>query len=217
MRKIKRIKMTIAVCAAALAALACACGKKEESTPEGAETVLSSEMTEPAPPSTRSGGQEASQESPASSDPAGEAPEEDPWAEGYYYDAALSEALWERFATENTNNTDRDDPACAMSGDFLEELNRRAGRWLWEGVSDGDTEHAMLALSFRFPDDPPDFSRGMRSVKAGVYALKGREPDGLAARIRLGNTEACFYLFLRVYYSAAEDRTRVYMVNGLVW
>ena len=104
-----------------------------------------------------------------------------------------------------------------MTRDFLEELNCRANAWLYEGVSDRETENAMLALSFRFPGDAPDTAHGLKSVRAGIYSFGGADPDGLAARIRLGNTEACFYLFLRAYYSEAEDRTRIYMINGLVW
>ena len=104
-----------------------------------------------------------------------------------------------------------------MTRDYLEELNRRACAWLYDGVSDRETENAMLALSFRFPDDAPNAARGMKSVRAGIYSFGGANPDGLAARIRLGNTEACFYLFLRAYYSETEDRTRIYMINGLVW
>lgn len=197
------------------ALLLCACGRKEESTEENTEAT-SAVMTVP----TESGSETQQPSSKASletPDPAAEAPEEDPWAEGYFYDAALSAALWECFATDNTNNTDRTDPSRTMSEDFLAELDRRAAAWLWEGISDGETEHAMLALSFRYPDDPPGTERGMKSVKASVYSLKGRDPDGLAARIRLGNTEACFYLFLRAYYSPNDDRTRVYMINGLIW
>lgn len=192
-----------------------ACGRRKESTAESPETTSSITT---APTESEAETQQPSPQTPSGTqDPSAEVPEEDPWAEGYFYDEALSAALWERFATDNTNNTDRKDPSCTMSEDFLEELERRAQAWLYDGISDADTEHAMLALSFRFADDPPDASRGMKTVKAAVYGLKGNDPDGLAARIRLGNTEACFYLFLRAYYSPAEDRTRVYMINGLVW
>ena len=195
----------------------CACGRKTESTAE-AQT----EET-PAPAESTTLQPSAQDSSPAHSTPmenssgAEDAPEEDPWAEGYYFDEALTAALWERFATENTNDTDESNLGCTMTQDFLDELDRRAHAWLWDGISDRDTEHAMLALSFRFPNDSPETARGLKSVKAGVYSFNGSEPDSLAARIRLGNTEACFYLFLRAYYSPADGRTRIYMINGLVW
>ena len=195
----------------------CACGRKTESTaePQTEGTPAPAEST-----AAQSSAQVSSTDygTPAESSSGSEdAREEDPWAEGYYYDEALTAALWERFATADTNDTDGTDRGRTMTQDFLEELDRRARAWLWDGISDRDTEHAMLALSFRFPNDPPDTMRGLKSVKAGIYSFAGTDPDALAARIRLGNTEACFYLFLRAYYSPAEGRTRIYMINGLVW
>ena len=197
----------------------CACGKSGKPEESGTSAALtetegeaaSSSAAEMLPQQSSQSGASAGSEEP------GERPEEDPWAEGYYYDEELSRALWDLFATENTNDTDESRISCTMTQDFLEELNRRAHAWLYDGLTDSETEHAMLALSFRFPKDPPDTQRGMKSAKAGIYSLKGRDPGTLAARIRLGNTEACFYLFLRAYYSPAEERTRVYMINGLVW
>ena len=208
--------LLLSVLAAALLLSLCACGRKTESTaepqtegtPAPAESMASQSSAQ-----VSSTEHSAAAESPSGSE---DAPEEDPWAEGYYYDEALTAALWERFATADTNDAGSG-PGRTMTQDFLEELDRRARAWLWDGISDRDTEHAMLALSFRFPNDPPDTVRGLKSVKAGIYSFAGTDPDSLAARIRLGNTEACFYLFLRAYYSPAEGRTRIYMINGLVW
>lgn len=201
---------------ALLLALA-ACGRKEPGTSTDTAEETTVPPAESTVPRTTSGESSAAAGTAVSGSSAEDAPEEDPWAEGYYYDEALTAALWERFATENTNDTDESRPACTMTRDFLEELDSRAHAWLYDGISDRDTEHAMLALSFRFPNDAPDTERGMKSVRAGIYSFQGSDPDGLAARIRLGNTEACFYLFLRAYYSPSEDRTRIYMINGLVW
>ena len=70
------------------------------------------------------------------------------------------------------------------------------------------------------PDEAYEDQTAHTGMDGGAFVtmgLKIRDPDSLAARIRLGNTEACFYLFLRAYYSASEDRTRIYMINGLVW
>lgn len=202
--------------AALMIAALCACGRKDQETDGKTDAAPSAPESEssatsfPAPESTA----EVSNEGSSAS---GEGPEEDPWAEGYYYDEALTRELWERFATENTNDTDESRLTCTMTQDFLDELDRRAGLWLYEGISDRETEQAMRALSFRFPRDAPETERGLKSVRAGIYSFAGRDPDGLAARVRLGNTEACFYLFLRAYYSPAEERTRIYMINGLVW
>ena len=205
-----------AVLAAVLLMSLCACGRKTESTAEPStdRTAAPAESTA-MQPSAQPGSTEHSTpaESPSGTEAA---PEEDPWAEGYFYDEALTIALWERFATADTNDAGSD-PGCTMTQDFLGELDRRANAWLWDGISDRDTENAMLALTFRFPNDPPETERGLKSVKAGVYSFNGNDADGLAARIRLGNTEACFYLFLRAYYSPADGRTRIYMINGLVW
>ena len=202
--------------AALLLALS-ACGKKGQETGTDTAEETSAKPTESAVPQTTSAESSAAAGTAVPGSSAEDAPEEAPWAEGYFYDEALSAALWERFATENTNDTDENHPACTMTRDFLEELDRRAHAWLYDGISDRDTEQAMLSLSFRFPNDAPDTERGMKSVRAGIYSFKGADPDALAERIRLGNTEACFYLFLRAYYSPAEDRTRIYMINGLVW
>ncbi len=216
LNKCGKCLLTAALAAAVLISL-CACGRKTESTaePPTDQTPAPAESTI-LQPSVQAGS--AAHSTPADN-PSGteDAPEEDPWAEGYFYDEALTAALWERFATENTNETDESRPGCTMTQDFLEELDCRAHAWLWDGISDRDTENAMLAFTFRFPNDPPETEHGLKSVKAGVYSFIGNDPDGLAARIRLGNTEACFYLFLRAYYSPADGRTRIYMINGLVW
>ena len=212
--KNRKILLTFGLAAGILFAL-CACGKKQESTADpgtGTQPETAKEATASAPYAEAS-----SAAIPTESRTAADASEEDPWAEGYYFDEALTAALWQRFTVENTNETGGSGKPPVMTRDFLEELDRRAGLWLYDGISDEETERAMLALSFRFPDDVPGTERGLKSVKAGVYSLGGRDPDGLAARIRLGNTEACFYLFLRAYYSPEEDRSRVYMINGLVW
>lgn len=212
----KRKYLWITALAAVLLA-SCACGRKQESTEEQVtepETVTAAKST------AAETGEEISSAVPSleSSIPeTADPPEEDPWAEGYYFDEVLTAALWKQFATENTNDTEGSRLSPTMTRDFLEELNCRANAWLYEGVSDRETENAMLALSFRFPGDAPDTAHGLKSVRAGIYSFGGADPDGHAARIRLGNTEACFYLFLRAYYSEAEDRTRIYMINGLVW
>ena len=146
-----------------------------------------------------------------------EPPEEDPWAEGYFYDEALTAGLWALFATENTNNTGAGSPDRSMTKDFLALLDGIAEKWLYEGTPDSEAEQEMKALSFRFPTDLPETQRGIKSVKAAVYGLSGNDPEQLKARILLGNSEACFYLYLRAYYSPELDRCRVYMVNGLVW
>ncbi|MBQ6294039.1 MAG: hypothetical protein IJK77_09345 [Lachnospiraceae bacterium] len=208
--------LLMSVLAAAVLISLCTCGRKTESTAEPStdQTAAPAESTAMQPSAQESSFAHSTPvESPSGSE---DAPEEDPWAEGYYYDEALTDALWERFATADTNDAGSD-PGCTMTQDFLEELDRRAHAWLYDGISDRDTENAMLALTFRFPNDPPETARDLKSVKAGVYSFNGTDPDGLAARIRLGNTEACFYLFLRAYYSPADGRTRIYMINGLVW
>ena len=175
--------------------LCCACGKRadesRQTTEEQSSFQRSTEHEESGSKMPEEGGSV-----PAS--PAEDAPEEDPWAEGYFYDEDLTEALWKAFATENTNNTEESSPSRTMTRDFLEKLNAEA-------------------MSFRFPSDPADTARGLRSVRAAVYGLKGRDAETLSARILLGNTEPCFYLFLRAYYAPDQDRVRVYMVNGLVW
>ena len=199
------------------ASILCACGRMKESTEEERHLPETSGIESSALPAGSDLPESSAVPETASSGEEGEQPEEDPWAESYYYDEALSAAVREVFTVDNTNNTDEEDPFCSMTEDFLEELDRRAALWLYEGVSDRETEQAMRALSFRFPGDKPEITRGMQSVRAGVYSLKGRDAESLAARIRLGNPEACFYLFLRAYYNAAEDRTRIYMINGLVW
>ena len=211
-----RNDLAMAVLAMALLFCLCACGRRPESH---TDTDAAGE-TETAVPSaaaeTGTHPAASSAEEPAESSSAGTA-EEDPWAEGYFLDEALTAALRQRFATENTNDTDESHPSRTMTEDFLAELDRRAGLWLYEGVPDRETEQAMLALSFRFPGEAQDAEHGLKSVRAGVYGFKGNDPDALAARIRLGNAEPCFYLFLRAYYSETEDRSRIYMINGLVW
>ena len=147
----------------------------------------------------------------------GDDPEEDPWAEGYYFDEELTAALWERFATDYTNNTDMGSPSRTMTEEFLGQLDEMSKTWLYHGASDSDTEKAMLDMHFQLPDDPAGLERGLQSVKAAIYSLRGNDPDTLQARILLGNTEPTFYLFMRAYYSEAEEKTRVYMINGLVW
>lgn len=104
-----------------------------------------------------------------------------------------------------------------MTGDFLLLLDAMAEKWLYEGTPDSEAEEEMMALSFRFPEDPPEIQRGLKSVKAAVYGLSGSDPEQLKSRILLGNSEACFYLYLRVYSAPGPGRCRVYMVNGLVW
>ena len=216
-RDIRRNNLSSAVLAAAVLLVLCACGRKQESTAEpGTETETAAAAQTTAPETAAEISSAAPSSESITADVA-DPPEEDPWAEGYYFDEDLTAALWERFSTENTNDTGGGRLSPTMTRDYLEELNRRACAWLYDGVSDRETENAMLALSFRFPDDAPDAARGMKSVRAGIYSFGGADPDGLAARIRLGNTEACFYLFLRAYYSETEDRTRIYMINGLVW
>ncbi len=194
--------------------LCCACGKKadesRQTTEEQSSFQRSTEHEESGSKMPEEGGSV-----PAS--PAEDAPEEDPWAEGYFYDEALTEALWKAFATENTNNTEESSPSRTMTRDFLEKLNAEAAKWLYEGIPDEEAEQKLLAMSFRFPSDPADTARGLRSVRAAVYGLKGRDAETLSARILLGNTEPCFYLFLRAYYAPDQDRVRVYMINGLLW
>ncbi len=216
-RNTRRNDLPIAVLAAAVLMALCACGKRQESTAAPGtetETAAAEKSTAAETVPERSSAAPFSEGSTAD---AADTPEEDPWAEGYYFDEALTATLWENFATENTNDTGGGRLSPTMTRDFLEELDRRANAWLYDGVSDRETENAMLALSFRFPDDAPGTAHGLKSVRAGIYSFSGADPDGLAARIRLGNTEACFYLFLRAYYSETEERTRIYMINGLVW
>ena len=197
----------------------CACGrKKEESVPETAtvpgtaqeseheSTAASAPQPSPAPSSVESRETEA----------AGK-PEEDPCAEGYFYDEALSKALFDSFATANTNNTGEADPERIMTKAYLDQLNETAGKWLYNSLSDREAETALQQFAFRFQDDPPEAEHRLRTVRAAVYWLRGNDPATLADRIRLGNPEACFYLFLRAYYSETENRTRVYMINGLIW
>ena len=213
----RRGKMLLITALTALLLVLAACGRKEQETSTDTAEATLTPQTESTVPQITSGESSAAVGTAVPDSSTENVPEEDPWAEGYFYDEALTAALWKRFATENTNDTDESRPTCTMTRDFLEELDSRAHAWLYDGISDSDTEHAMLALSFRFPGDAPDTERGMKSVRAGIYSFQGSDPDSLAARVRLGNTEACFYLFLRAYYSPAEDRTRIYMINGLVW
>ena len=197
----------------------CACGRNQ--------SVSSSESAPETPPSSSESRETLAPASPeaapsasvslAESREEAELPEEDPWAEGYYYDEALTKELYQGFASVNTNNTDNGDPNRCMTGKYLEELNGVAEAWLYGGMSDSEAETALKLASFRFDDDPAETERGMRTAKAGVYSLKGNDPETLAERIRLGNSEACFYLFLRAYFNETEERTRVYMINGLIW
>ena len=130
---------------------------------------------------------------------------------------ALTEALRAAFATENTNNTDESSLSRTMTEEHLWQLNETAQTWLYENISDSEAEELLMLKTFHFSDDAPGTERGMRTAKAAVYLLRGNDPETLHSRILLGNTEPCFYLFLRAYYSEAENRTRVYMINGLVW
>ena len=213
-RRIAALLLALCVCLPCF----CGCGKTQQASsasevqpapfiPSGSETESTPALTEP----ITSPSAESRPESTA------DGPEEDPWAEGYFYDEELTAALFAAFAVENTNNTDISSPARSVTAELLQQLNEAALAWFYDGVSDRETEEAMKQFSGRFPDDPPGTARRMQSVKAAVYRLNGSDPEMLRARILLGNTEACFYLFLRAYYSEAENRTRVYMINGLIW
>ena len=203
-----------------LGACVTGCGKAEPGSPEETESSM--------PPASAAESSAAAQtyasEAPSSPAPSGssetaapEGPEEDPRAEGYFYDEALTEALRAAFATENTNNTDESSLSRTMTEEHLWQLNETAQTWLYENISDSEAEELLMLKTFHFSDDAPGTERGMRTAKATVYLLRGNDPKTLHSRILLGNTEPCFYLFLRAYYSEAENRTRVYMINGLVW
>ncbi len=196
------------------------CGKAEKSSTEEPESIappVSSEESSTAPQPSSSEPLSSAASSGSDETSAPEGPEEDPRAEGYFYDEALTEALWAAFATENTNNTDESSLSRTMTEEQLWQLNETALTWLYENVSDSEAEELLRMKSFHFSDDAPGTERSMRTAKAAVYLLRGNDPETLHSRILLGNTEPCFYLFLRAYYSETENRTRVYMINGLLW
>ncbi len=203
-----------------LGACVTGCGKAEPGSPEEPESSVESAVTAVSSTAAQTSASEAP--SAAASSAAGgidipEGPEEDPRAEGYFYDEALTEALRAAFVTENTNNTDESSLSRTMTEEHLWQLNETAQTWLYENISDSEAEELLMLKTFHFSDDTPGTERGMRTAKAAVYLLRGNDPETLHSRILLGNTEPCFYLFLRAYYSEAENRTRVYMINGLVW
>ena len=100
--KYRKILLIFGLAAGILFTL-CACGKKQESTADpgtGTQPETAKEATASAPYAEAS-----SAAIPTESRTAADASEEDPWAEGYYFDEALTAALWQRFAVENTNET----------------------------------------------------------------------------------------------------------------
>ncbi len=151
----------------------------------------------------------------AGNDPKDSAP--DPQAEGYYYDAALTELLIAYFTDGMTNVTDPADPHRSLSASHKSKLDDLAEKWRLGELSDEAAKEKMEQLSFRWPDESSKAEHSLAQSAVNVYRCSGRDPLMLRNRIRLSNTAARHYLYLRVYYSTEEDRCRVYMINGMIF
>lgn len=141
----------------------------------------------------------------------------DPQAEGYYFDAELTEILTAYFTDGMTNVTDPADPHRSLSASHKRKLDELAEKWRLGELGDEAAKEKMEQLSFRWPDESSKAEHSLAQSAVNVYRCSGCDPLMLRNRIRLSNTAARHYLYLRVYYSEEEDRCRIYMINGMIF
>ena len=139
------------------------------------------------------------------------------WEDGFVLDRELTEELFGRLATVNSNNCNPDSPYRSFPGEVLRELDRLSLAFGRGEKTAEETKAAMESLSFVWPDDPYAVRHSLEGIYAGVFELPGRDAEAAFMRILLKDTAARHYLFVRAYYHPERDALRIYLINGMVW
>ena len=136
---------------------------------------------------------------------------------GFVFSRELTEELFARLATVNTNNSDPESPYRSFPSEMLRELDRLSVSFALGALGAEELKTAAEALSFVWTDDPYAVRHAPAGLFAGVLELAGSDTEAAYRRVLLTDTAARHYLFVRVYRDPAGDRIRVYLVNGMVW